>query len=149
MNNFYHSLHLRFNLFPIYSTLHKNRTDKLYTCPPCQNYALLIINFGWVLFRVDGIKNALIIIKRMIIPTNFETTLRSYKIINFSFNNSGIFTGTYNCNAICRAFHCTYCTDMTISQIQYMCNPVNFPNFSRLGANLRTLSATNTFLLIN
>ena len=46
-------------------------------------YALLIINFGWVLFRVDGIKNALIIIKRMIIPTNFETTLRSYKIINF------------------------------------------------------------------
>lgn len=46
-------------------------------------YTLLIINFGWVLFRVDGLKNALVVIKRMIIPSDIETTLRIYKIINF------------------------------------------------------------------
>ena len=45
-------------------------------------YTLLIINFGWVLFRVEGLKNALKVIKRMIIPTNIETNIRIYKIIN-------------------------------------------------------------------
>lgn len=44
-------------------------------------YTLLVVNFGWVLFRVDGFKKGLTIIKRMIIPTNINSKIRLYKII--------------------------------------------------------------------
>jgi alginate O-acetyltransferase complex protein AlgI len=44
-------------------------------------YALLVVNFGWVLFRIEGLKNGLLFIKKMIIPTSNSTTIRMYKII--------------------------------------------------------------------
>ena len=44
-------------------------------------YTLLIINFGWVLFRINGLKKGLIFIKKMIIPTNNLSTIRLYNII--------------------------------------------------------------------
>ena len=34
-------------------------------------YCFIIVNFGWVFFRVDGIKRALAVIKRMIMPWNY------------------------------------------------------------------------------
>ena len=34
-------------------------------------YCFIIVNFGWVFFRVDGIKKALAVIKRMIMPWNY------------------------------------------------------------------------------
>ena len=44
-------------------------------------YTLLIVNFGWVLFRADGLKNGLAFIKRMIIPTTGESSIRVYEIL--------------------------------------------------------------------
>lgn len=44
-------------------------------------YTLLIVNFGWVLFRSDGLMFALRFIKRMIIPTNYVSSVRLYKLI--------------------------------------------------------------------
>ena len=41
-------------------------------------YTLLVVNFGWVLFRADGIRYALAFIKRMIIPTTIETNIKMY-----------------------------------------------------------------------
>lgn len=34
-------------------------------------YAFIVVNFGWVFFRVNGIRNALCIIKRMILPWGY------------------------------------------------------------------------------
>ena len=44
-------------------------------------YTLLIVNFGWVLFRVDSLKNGIRIIKKMIIPINNKSNIRLFKII--------------------------------------------------------------------
>ncbi len=44
-------------------------------------YSIIIINFGWVLFRVDGLKKGLLFIKKMIIPSNINSNIRLYKII--------------------------------------------------------------------
>ncbi len=44
-------------------------------------YALLVINFGWVIFRITDFKYGLSFIKRMIIPTHFTSEIRTYTII--------------------------------------------------------------------
>lgn len=44
-------------------------------------YSLLIINFGWVLFRADSLSKGITIIKNMIIPTNNISSLRLYKLL--------------------------------------------------------------------
>jgi alginate O-acetyltransferase complex protein AlgI len=45
-------------------------------------YALLVIVVGWVLFRVDGLKNALKYIKIMFIPNNLDCYFDISTIIN-------------------------------------------------------------------
>ena len=44
-------------------------------------YTLLIINFGWILFRITSLRKGLVLIKKMVIPTSNVSTIRLHDVI--------------------------------------------------------------------
>ena len=48
-------------------------------------YALFVVNFGWVIFRSNGLKNSLRFIKRMIIPEDIKASINIYSLVSKKF----------------------------------------------------------------
>ena len=48
-------------------------------------YALFVVNFGWVIFRSNGLKNSLRFIKRMIIPEDITASINIYSLVSKKF----------------------------------------------------------------